>query len=171
MVKAAIIFSYLKEFFTWAEILITNISERIQISMHKLLEDNEKNLKKLLPDIDIIEFEGMEDNKIKITQIGIQKTNQEKDLDMEELQQEILINTPPFFFLLKVLKKKLKTNKNEYKVKKRKTGKAKEKYKEEASDFLCSKYKYDYKIISYSMITKRKAFLSFIFFYYLIFFS
>lgn len=39
----------------------------------------------MLPDIGIIEFEGIEDNKIEITKI--QKTSQEKDLDME---QEIL---------------------------------------------------------------------------------
>lgn len=36
------------------------------------------------------DFESIEDNKIEITKIGIKKTNQEEDLDMEQLQQEIL---------------------------------------------------------------------------------
>lgn len=30
----------------------------------------------------------MEDNQIEITKMGIRRTNQEKDLDMEQLQQE-----------------------------------------------------------------------------------
>lgn len=61
--------------------LITNTSERIQISMDKLLKAK-KNCNKPLPDIKIIEFEGKKDNKSEITKIGIQKT---KNLDMEYL--------------------------------------------------------------------------------------
>lgn len=40
---------------------------------------------KNLSDIDCIVFENMENNKIEITKKRIQKTNQEKDLNMEQL--------------------------------------------------------------------------------------
>lgn len=42
--------------------------------MDKLLKHDEKSFKIFLPDVDIIRFEGMEDNNIEITNMGIQKT-------------------------------------------------------------------------------------------------
>lgn len=62
-----------------------NSSERILISMNKLLEVNEEDLKIYIFDIEITVVEGMEDNKIEITRVIIQKTNQEKDLQMGQL--------------------------------------------------------------------------------------
>lgn len=47
--------------------------------MDKLLQyDEKKHLKNVLSDIDIIEFDGMGGNKIEITKMKLQKTNQEK---------------------------------------------------------------------------------------------
>lgn len=51
--------------------------------MVKLLEDDFFLKKELLPGTYIIEFEGMENNKIEISKTGIQMTNQEKVLNME----------------------------------------------------------------------------------------
>lgn len=47
-----------------------------------------KNFKNILTNIDI-EFEA---NKIEIRKMVIQRINQEKKLDIEQLQQEILID-------------------------------------------------------------------------------
>lgn len=51
-----------------------------------------KYFKNLLPDIDMIEFEGMGGNKIEMTKMELQKTNQENYLGVEQLQQDILDN-------------------------------------------------------------------------------
>lgn len=52
------------------------------------LEDDEKNFKKLLPDIGIIELKDTEDNKIEITKTGVQKTNQGTYLDIQQLSKK-----------------------------------------------------------------------------------
>lgn len=83
MVKLIIIISYFKEFFVVTEIIVTKISEMIQISMDNFLENCDFLKKKLLPDKYITVSEEMEDNKIGITKLGIQKMHQGKVLALE----------------------------------------------------------------------------------------